>query len=166
MLTVVSCSRSYGFCHLRAGRLSITGITSLQIQRSFASHTPNNEGETKSSLAGREVKVQKPHTHDQVSATRSHKKIDLEKLREKILRKLKKRGLTVEGGMCKGPVPDGLDYMLGWAKIEQGRIERNMLPERREQIEKLAAKGDPLSQLRLKQIIDYEKRYLAKNTQE
>jgi hypothetical protein len=40
-----------------------------------------------------------------------------------------------------------------------------MLPERRKQIEELAAKGDPLSQLRLKQIIAYEKRYLCNNNQ-
>jgi len=110
------------------------------------------------------VKVQTPHFPEQQSPNKLFEEIDTEKLRVEILSRLKKRGLTVEGGMCKGPVPDGLD-LLGWKIIEQERIERNMLPERRKQIEELAAKGDPLSQLRLKQIIAYEKRYLCNNNQ-
>src|SRR4051812_32148791 len=163
MLKVVSCSRSYGFCHYHSSHLS-NGVTSLQLYKNLASHTTNNEGETQSALASREVKVQKPYTPDQASATRSHQEIDLEKLSEKILQKLKKRGLTADSSGFIGPVPDGLDDLLGWSKIKAERLQRYMMPEKRKEIEELAAQGDGLSQLRLKSILNYEKQYGLENT--
>lgn len=163
MLRVTACSRFYGFCHLHAGIFSNVVIPYLLIKRIFASYTPNSE-KTQTALPDKEVEVQKPHTTEQQSSNRLFEEVDTEKIREEILSRLNKRGLTVEGRMCKGPVPDGLD-LLGWNIIEQERIERNMLPERRKQIEKLSTKGDPLSQLRLQQIKAYEKRYACHNDQ-
>ena len=163
MLRIASCSHSYDFCHLRTGRLSNVGVTSLQIHRSFASHTPSNKGETQQALADREIKVQKPHTHNQISGSRSHKEIDLEKLSEKILRKLKKRGITADSSGFIGPVPDGLDDLLGWSKIKAERLQRHMMPKKRKEIEELAAQGDGLSQLRLESILDYEKQFGLEN---
>lgn len=156
MIRVSSCSRSYGFCHLLTGRLSNVGVPSLLIKRTFASHAPNIE-KTQPALADREVQVQKSHMDDQISDNRSHKEIDLEKLSKKIMKKLKKNGHTLDSIGFTGSPPDGLDALLGWNKIKDERIKRDMIPERRKKIEDLAAKGDRLSQIQLEKILAYEK---------
>lgn len=159
MIRVPSYSRSNGFCHLHAGRLSNLVIPSLLIKRTFATQSPNSE-KNQTALADREVEVQKLLIPEQESFKRLFDEIESKKLQKEIIAGLNKRGLTIESDVFIGPLPDGLDDLLGWEKIEEDRIKRNMLPERRKKIEEWAAKGDPLAKLRLENILDYEKRHL------
>jgi len=161
MLTVVSCSRTYGFCHLPTSRLSNVSVTSIQIQRSFASHLPYKGEKIRTSLANRKVKAQKPRQPEHTSSASSESNAQFQK---KILSSLKERGLTLDSDVFRGPVPDGLEDLLGWEKIEEERIKKNMVPEKRKKIEQWAAKGDPLSKLRLENILDYEKRLNCKKS--
>jgi len=159
MIRVAPCSRSHVFSQIRIGRFSCLDTHSL-VHKRFASHIPrklkNHQEKTLSPLSKREVKVQ--------NTPQARSDLDIEKLSEEIILKLEKKGLTVESGAFVGPVPDGLDHLLGWSKIKAERIRNNMIPEKRKVIEELAAKGDPLSQLRLDAILDYEKRFGKANT--
>jgi hypothetical protein len=161
MLKVVSCSHSYGFFHQHTSRLSNAGVISLRIQRSFASHILDrknsmHQGKIPTSFTNRKIKIQNPHYPEHTSSATSD--ITNEKLQENILLSLKERGLTSDNDVFRGPVPDGLEDLLGWETIEEERIKKNMVPEKRKKIEEWAAKGDPLSKLRLENILDYEKR--------